>query len=116
LRPTADEFDLIICQAAFKNFVRPVTALDEMHRVLRPGSHAVIQDMSAQSSNAAIAREVQAMDVGKIASFITRWTLAGLRRRAYSPAQFEKLARRSTFGAATISTEGISVEVLLTKH
>ena len=54
-----DAFDLIICQAAFKNFARPVTALDEMHRVLRPGGHAVIQDMSGQSSNAAIAREVQ---------------------------------------------------------
>jgi ubiquinone/menaquinone biosynthesis C-methylase UbiE len=112
----ADEFDLIICQAAFKNFVRPVTALDEMHRVLRPGGHAVIQDMSGQSSNAAIAREVQAMDVGKVAACITRCTLAGLRRRAYSPAQFAELSRRSTFGGATISTEGISVEVLLTKH
>jgi ubiquinone/menaquinone biosynthesis C-methylase UbiE len=67
----ADEFDLIICQAAFKNFVRPVTALDEIHRVLRPGGNAVIQDMNGQSSNAAIAREVQAMDVGKVAAFIT---------------------------------------------
>ena len=40
-----EAFDLIICQAAFKNFRRPVSALDEMHRVLRSGGVAVIHDM-----------------------------------------------------------------------
>jgi ubiquinone/menaquinone biosynthesis C-methylase UbiE len=30
-------FDLIICQAAFKNFRRPGKAIDEMYRVLRDG-------------------------------------------------------------------------------
>jgi ubiquinone/menaquinone biosynthesis C-methylase UbiE len=112
----ADEFDLIVCQAAFKNFVRPVAALDEMHRVLRPGGRAVIEDMSGQASRRAIAREVEAMEVGRMAAFITRLTLAGLRRRAYSPARFEELARRSRFGGAEIGTEGIGLEVRLTKQ
>src|SRR5262249_26916112 len=40
----AGSFDLILCQAAFKNFAEPVRALDEMHRVLRTGGTAVIQD------------------------------------------------------------------------
>ena len=31
----ADTFDLVVCQAAFKNFTQPVSALAEMHRVLR---------------------------------------------------------------------------------
>src|SRR6266496_5709380 len=39
-------FDVVVCQAAFKNFRRPVTALNEMHRVLRPGGVAVVQDMN----------------------------------------------------------------------
>src|ERR1700730_11920508 len=41
-----ESFDLVVCQAAFKNFTQPVIALDEMHRVLRRGGTAVIQDMS----------------------------------------------------------------------
>ena len=31
-------FDLIVCQAAFKNFSRPGEAISEMHRVLRMGA------------------------------------------------------------------------------
>ena len=39
----AQSFDLIVCQASFKNFAQPGSALDEMHRVLRRGGTAVIQ-------------------------------------------------------------------------
>src|SRR5215472_7760881 len=49
----ADEsFDLIVCQAAFKNFAQPARALEEMYRVLRAGGMAIIQDMSRDASNA----------------------------------------------------------------
>ncbi|HLH68912.1 MAG TPA: methyltransferase domain-containing protein [Candidatus Dormibacteraeota bacterium] len=30
-------FDLVVCQAAFKNFAQPQRAIEEMHRVLRDG-------------------------------------------------------------------------------
>src|SRR5260370_23259493 len=50
----ADSFDLIVCQAAFKNFTLPRTAIREMHRVLRTGGTAVIQDRSHGSTHAAI--------------------------------------------------------------
>src|SRR5437879_9700790 len=50
----AESFDLIVCQAAFKNFAQPVRALDEMHRVLRGGGAAVIQDMNRETPGAAI--------------------------------------------------------------
>jgi ubiquinone/menaquinone biosynthesis C-methylase UbiE len=37
--PFADDtFDFVVCVAAFKNFPDPLAALDEMHRVLRPGA------------------------------------------------------------------------------
>ena len=36
-----DSFDLVVCQAAFKNFTLPQTAIAEMHRVLRPGRTTV---------------------------------------------------------------------------
>src|SRR5947209_9014736 len=51
-------FDLIICQAAFKNFSQPGKAIDEMYRVLRSGGMAVIQDMWKEVSNTAIREEV----------------------------------------------------------
>src|SRR5258708_30643128 len=60
----SDTFDLIICQAAFKNFVHPGSALSEMHRVLRNGGTAVIQDMSSDASPAGIEPEVNGMRLG----------------------------------------------------
>ncbi len=45
-QPFADEsFDFIFCQAAFKNFSRPVGAIAEIYRVLRPGGQALIVDL-----------------------------------------------------------------------
>ncbi len=33
-------FDFVLCRAAFKNFSEPVRALEEMHRVLKPGGQS----------------------------------------------------------------------------
>jgi SAM-dependent methyltransferase len=52
----SDQFDLIVCQVAFKNFERPLSALNEMHRVLRSGGRAVIEDMSADAGRASASR------------------------------------------------------------
>jgi ubiquinone/menaquinone biosynthesis C-methylase UbiE len=112
----ANSFDLIVCQAAFKNFVHPGSALSEMHRVLRGGGNAVIQDMSSDATHADIEREVQGMHLGWVSSFTTKGTLEMLKRRAYSPRQFERLAAESPFQTCAISTEGIGLEVRLTKQ
>ncbi len=115
--PFEDEsFDLIVSQAAFKNFTRPVAALDEMHRVLRSGGTAVIQDMSGDASGADIDREVRTMELGRVNAFMTRRTLGMLRRRAYSPDRFRRLAAESAFRTCDIQTEGIGLEVRLTKR
>jgi ubiquinone/menaquinone biosynthesis C-methylase UbiE len=106
-------FDLIVCQAAFKNFRRPISALNEMHRVLRPGGLAVIQDMRKDASAADIDAEVKSQQVGVVNGFITRRVLAGLRKRAYSMPQFERLVAESSFRTCEISAEGIGLEVRL---
>src|SRR4029077_5029193 len=108
-------FDLVVCQAAFKNFRQPVIALDEMHRVLRTGGTAVIQDMSGEASHADIEREVNEMELGRLNTFMTKGTLEMLRRRAYSRAQFERLASESAFQTCEIKAEGMSIEVRLKK-
>ena len=109
-------FDLIVCQAAFKNFTLPRSALAEMHRVLRGGGTAVIQDMSKDATHADIEHEVESMQLGRLSTFMTKATLEMLKRRAYAPAQFERLANQSPFAACEIETEGIGLEVRLKKE
>lgn len=112
----AGTFDLVVCQAAFKNFTQPVSALAEMHRVLRTGGTAVIDDMSSEASHADIESEVRKMELGRVSAFMTTGTLEMLRRRAYSPARFESLVARSPFNTCVIRTEGIGLELRLVKH
>jgi ubiquinone/menaquinone biosynthesis C-methylase UbiE len=112
----SSSFDLIVCQAAFKNFTLPQSALAEMHRVLRHGGTAVIQDMSRDATHADIEREVEGMDLGRISAFTTRATLEMLKRRAYAPSQLERLGRHSPFATCEITTEGIGLQVRLQKE
>jgi ubiquinone/menaquinone biosynthesis C-methylase UbiE len=111
----ANSFDLVVCQAAFKNFAYPGSALSEIHRVLRAGGTAVIQDMSSDASHSDIEHEVKGMGLGPVSSFTTKATLEMLKRRAYSPALFERLASESPFQTCAITTEGIGLEVRLEK-
>lgn len=111
----AESFDLVVCQAAFKNFVHPGSALFEIHRVLQTGGTAVIQDMNHGASHEDIEKEVAGMKLGRLTTFTTKATLEMLKRRAYTPAQFERLAAESPFRTCEISTAGIGLEVRLTK-
>ena len=114
--PFADSaFDLIVCQAAFKNFRQPVSALNQMHRVLRPGGQAVIQDLRREASSSDIDREVRSQELGAVSGFMTRRILAGLRNRAYSAVQFERLVAESSFRTCDIRADGIGLEVRLQK-
>lgn len=108
-------FDRAVSQAAFKNFSRPARALAEIHRVLRPGGTAIIQDMNRDASGADIAAEVRGMGIGAGAGAMTRMILGQLRRRAYSPSQFERLVADSPFRTCEITPEGIGLEVRMKK-
>jgi ubiquinone/menaquinone biosynthesis C-methylase UbiE len=106
-------FDLIVCQAAFKNFRQPVKALDEMHRVLRPGGTAVIQDLNREATRADIAGDVRRMGLSPLNATATRLTLSWLRRRAHPAAEFRRLAGQSAFGGCEINTDGLGLDVRL---
>ena len=112
----AGSFDLVVCQAAFKNFGRPVAVLEEMRRVLRDGGSAVIEDLNKDATGADIDEEVAAMRLGRINSFLTKVPLKTmLRRRAFSPADFGRLAAESAFPEYEISATGVSLVIRLTK-
>jgi ubiquinone/menaquinone biosynthesis C-methylase UbiE len=108
-------FDLVVCQAAFKNFGLPRTALAEMFRVLRAGGSAVIDDMNHEASHADIEHEVKAMGLGRLRTFTTQATLEMLRRRAYTAGHFQDLASQSPFKTCDIERAGIGIRVRLTK-
>ncbi len=45
-----NNFNFIVCVLAFKNFKNPTKVLEEMYRVLRPGSTALIMDLDGKAS------------------------------------------------------------------
>jgi ubiquinone/menaquinone biosynthesis C-methylase UbiE len=112
----SDAFDFVLCRAAFKNFADPHRALNEMHRVLRSGSRALIIDLRSDASLAEVNAQVSKMNLGVVNSTITRFIFKHvLLKRAYSKEDFERLAGESQFGSCQIRVDAIGLEVWLTK-
>jgi ubiquinone/menaquinone biosynthesis C-methylase UbiE len=108
-------FDVVVCQAAFKNFVDPVAALDQIHRVLRPGGVAIIQDMNRGATADDIRADVAGMGLNRLNGAFTRISLGGLKLRAYAAADFERVAADSAFHGSRTHADGMLLEVRLTK-
>ncbi len=112
----ADSFDFIVCRAAFKNFAEPVQALNEMHRVLRPGGRALLLDLRKDAPADAIRAQVKDMGLGWFNSLLTRLIFKHmLLKRAYTREQFGQMAARTPFKACDVRLDGIGLEVTLTK-
>jgi hypothetical protein len=56
------------------------------------------------------------MQLNAVNAFMTRMALTGLRRRAYAADRFRELADASAFGTSEITTDGMSLEVRLTRR
>jgi ubiquinone/menaquinone biosynthesis C-methylase UbiE len=111
-----DSFDFIVCCAAFKNFSDPAGAIQEMHRVLRPGGSALIIDLRRDVSKTAVDEEVTRMGLGAASRTFTRYVLRSwLPRRAYDRREFEELVARTNFRAADIRETPLSLEVEMHK-
>jgi ubiquinone/menaquinone biosynthesis C-methylase UbiE len=111
-----DSFDYVVCVAAFKNFPDPVAALDEMHRVLKPGAVASILDMRKDATRDEIDREVQGMRLSPFNMWLTRLIFRhALLRAAYTRERLEDVVRRSNFGRGEIVKEGVGFELKLEK-
>jgi ubiquinone/menaquinone biosynthesis C-methylase UbiE len=109
-------FDGIYCRAAFKNFADPLKALNEMHRVLKPGGQALIIDLRADASDAEIDTCVNNMGLGFVDTLTTKWTFKfWLLKRAYTPRGLEKLAAQSHFKGCEMHKNDLGMEVWLQK-
>jgi ubiquinone/menaquinone biosynthesis C-methylase UbiE len=109
-------FDVVVCVAAFKNFTDPIGALNEMHRVLRPGGQASIFDLRKDATGEEIAAEVRRMQLSSWNARLTRWTFQFvLLKRAYTQDQLERMASHSRFSRGDVASDGIGFELRLTK-
>jgi len=112
-----DSFDFVYCSAAFKNFTEPAQALDEMHRVLRPGGEALIADLRKDAPVEEIDRYVEHSGRGKVDGWLTKMAFRVLLLgRAYAKEDFERMARESKFGDCAVSADGIGFEVRFIKN
>lgn len=110
------EFDFIICTAAFKNFKEPVRALDQMHRVLRPGGTALIVDMKRNASDQQIDDYTEKMRAkGTEKLFMKLMFKYFLRNGAYTRDEFIDLISKTAFKKYDIKEEGIGFYVYLGK-
>jgi ubiquinone/menaquinone biosynthesis C-methylase UbiE len=116
--PFADaSFEAVVTMAAFKNFSDPVGALNEMHRVLRPGGQAWIYDLRREAGVDEVDGEVRGIRLGAWNAAITRLTFRWiLLPRAYSRMDMERMARESQFGGCEIRPAGIGFEARLRKR
>jgi ubiquinone/menaquinone biosynthesis C-methylase UbiE len=115
--PFADgSFDLLACSAAFKNFSEPHKALEEMHRVLRPGGTAVVLDLRKDVPVSEIRKYFEAIGLSTVERWITVATFRFmLLKRAYTPAQFEAMLADIPFQTKDVRLVDIGVELWLQK-
>ena len=110
----SDGFDFAVCTAAFKNFSRPLAALNEMYRVLKPGGSALIIDLRKDFSPQAIRDYVKGK--GLINGAIIKWTFnAMLKKRAYTVEGIERLVAQSQFRRGDLRLDAIAFELWLRK-
>lgn len=107
-------FDFLLCRAAFKNFTRPLQALKEMYRVLKPGGRALIIDLRRDTSQESVNKAVEKMALGAVNTFITKLTFRFvLLKRAYTKDDFERFLSQTDFGPARIEEDLIALDIWL---
>ena len=112
----ADSFDLIYCQAAFKNFAEPVQAIVEMHRVLKAGGTAIICDLRKDATPEAIAAEVARMKLNRVNTILTKWTFKhSLLKRAYTEERFRAMVAQTPFRTCEVRLGPIGLDVVMVK-
>jgi ubiquinone/menaquinone biosynthesis C-methylase UbiE len=107
-------FDLIVCRAAFKNFSEPLKAMNEMHRVLKPGGKAIIIDLRKDASWDEIVAYVDGLQISPVNTWMTKLTFKHmLLKRAYTETQMTSLAGESDFKSCEIVRSAVGMEVRL---
>ena len=112
----AGGFDFLLCRAAFKNFAKPVEALKEMCRVLRPGGRAVIIDLKRNASPEEVSRAVGGMGLSWFNGILTKLVFKTmLLKSAYTKEEFQQMLAQANFSSVEINEDGMGFEIWMTK-
>jgi ubiquinone/menaquinone biosynthesis C-methylase UbiE len=112
----AASFDFLLCRAAFKNFARPVEALKEMHRVLKPGGRGLIIDLKRNASPEEISQGIDAMGLTWFNRTLTKLVFKGmLLRSAYTKEEFQQMLWEASFSNVEINENFMGFEIWMTK-
>ncbi|KLU59022.1 putative methyltransferase YcgJ [Peptococcaceae bacterium CEB3] len=105
-------FDFVICSAAFKNFSKPLEAMREMYRVLKPGGIALIMDMNRNCTQEDIEEEMEKTGMKGFDRWFVKLSFQTvLRNGAYTSEEFEALIADTDFAGHEIKKGGIGFQV-----
>jgi ubiquinone/menaquinone biosynthesis C-methylase UbiE len=111
-----ESFDFLLCRAAFKNFARPVDALKEMCRVLKPGGRGLLIDLSGDARPDDVSLAVDKMGLSTVNRLLTKMAFkAMLIRSAYTRAEFEQMFAQTEFARTEIAEDGMGFEITMRK-
>jgi ubiquinone/menaquinone biosynthesis C-methylase UbiE len=112
----SEAFDFVFCRAAFKNFSEPVAALQEMHRVLKPGGRGLLIDLRRDASRESIRAAVDGMSLDFLNRIVTRLTFRFLLlKRAYTENEFREFFSQTAFQSVEIRKDLIGLEIRFEK-
>jgi ubiquinone/menaquinone biosynthesis C-methylase UbiE len=110
----ANAMNFIVCRAAFKNFARPLAALNEMYRVLKPGGTALVIDLRKDFSSRELNDYVRGRGAVNAALMKLIFNTM-LKKRAYTQEGITELAAQSHFGGSDLRLDPIGFELWLRK-
>ncbi len=111
-----EKFDFIVCTAAFKNFTKPITALNEMYRVLKLNGNVLIVDLRRDASRDAINDHVESMGLNWINTLFTKLSFRFmLLRNAYTVNEIKGLVSHTSFSKCEVPQDPMGFELWLQK-
>jgi ubiquinone/menaquinone biosynthesis C-methylase UbiE len=108
----SNEFNFIISVLAFKNFKEPIKALEEIHRVLKPGGKALIMDLNRKASMKATKKVAESMGLKGTTAYIAG---AIQRSGAYTRDEFKSFISMTEFTDYEINESDLGLSVYLKK-
>ncbi|MGD0097866.1 MAG: class I SAM-dependent methyltransferase [Terracidiphilus sp.] len=112
----AGSFDFLLCRAAFKNFAKPVEALKEMCRVLRPGGHGMLIGLKRNASAKEISQGIDGMKLSWLNRALTKLAFKTmLIKSAYTKGEFQQMLAQTEFSKIEINEDYMGFEIWMTK-
>ena len=108
-------FDFVVCTLAFKNFKEPLKALNEIHRVLKPGGTVLIMEMNRNAPKQAIDLYIKHMNLEGPNAFFMKIAFDINRNGSYTAKQYKAMISKTAFRNYEIKEAGIGVSVSLNK-